>query len=241
MSPIDREEAARKAAEELLNPDYDKESLFDLIYRRVMQFLGDLVDAATGGGSAGSIIATVLIVAIILGLIVLIAWQLRRTARRKALAVGGIFGERAMTADGHRQLAAQLAAEGHWTEAVQERLRAIARDLEERALVDGMPGRTAHELAAEAAMSLPSFAEELTAAARSFDDVTYGGMAGTREAYEKMSSLDDRLRQARPVPLVTAGVAAGGPAGAAPPPGGPPQNGPMPGPPQGGPGGGVGA
>ncbi|MEQ4715371.1 DUF4129 domain-containing protein [Nonomuraea sp. B19D2] len=225
-TPVDREEAARRAAEELLKPAYEKEPLVDQIYRRVMQFLGDLFDAATGGGTAGGIIATVLIVLIILGVIVLISWELRKTVRRNALVAGGLFGERAMTAAEHRAASVGLAAEGRWTEAIQERLRAIARDLEERALVDGMPGRTADELAAEAAVSLPGFATELAAAARAFDDVTYGGVPGTREVYEVMSSLDDRLRQARPVPLATpvpAGVSTGTPigAGAAGAPGGP--------------------
>ncbi|MEV6031547.1 DUF4129 domain-containing protein [Nonomuraea sp. NPDC052116] len=207
MSPIDREEAARRAAEELLKPAYEKESLLDLIYRRVMQFLGDLVDTAAGGGAAGGVIASVIIVLVILALIVLISWQLRKASRKNALTVGGLFGERVMTAAEHRTAAAGLAAEQRWTEAVQERLRAIARDLEERALVDGMPGRTADELTSEAALSLPGFATRLAAAARSFDDVTYGGVAGTREAYEEMADLDEQLRQARPVP-VGAGAAA---------------------------------
>ncbi|GAA2841041.1 DUF4129 domain-containing protein [Nonomuraea rubra] len=201
MSPIDREEAARRAAEELLKPEYEKEALFDRIYRYVTQFLGDLLDAATGGGATGGIIAAVLITLILLGLVALIAWRLRKTARKNALAPGALFGARALTAAEHRQAAERLAQEGRWTQAIQERLRAIARDLEERALVDGMPGRTADELAAEAAVSLPAFAQELAAAARSFDDVTYGGVMGTREAYETMTGLDERLRQARPVPL----------------------------------------
>ncbi|MFI7134546.1 DUF4129 domain-containing protein [Nonomuraea sp. NPDC050153] len=217
MSPIDREEAARRAAEELLKPAYEKESWPDLIYRRVMQFLGDLVDRAAGGGTAGGIIASVIIVLIILALIVLISWRFRKATRKNALTVGGLFGERVMTAAEHRTAAAGLAAEGRWTEAVQERLRAIARDLEERALVDGMPGRTADELTREAALSLPGFATRLAAAARSFDDVTYGGVPGTREAYEAMTDLDEQLRQARPVP-VGAGAAATAwtPVGAAP-------------------------
>ncbi|SEG66554.1 protein of unknown function [Nonomuraea solani] len=205
MTPIGRDEAARQAAGELLKPEYAKESLLDQIYRRVMQFLGDLLDAAAGGGSTGGIIASVLITLILLGVIILVAWRLRKTARKRGLAAGGLFGERAMSAAEHRQAAERLATEGNWTEAVQERLRAIARDLEERALVDGMPGRTAHELATEAAVSLPAFTGELAAAARSFDDVTYGGVPGTRESYESMTSLDDRLGQARPAPLVAAG------------------------------------
>ncbi|MEO3798810.1 DUF4129 domain-containing protein [Nonomuraea sp. B1E8] len=210
MSPIDREEAARQAARELLDPAYETESLPDRIYRWVMQFLGDLIDAATGGGSAGGIIASVVIVLIILGVIVLISWQLRRSARKNAPATGALFGERAMSAAEHRQAGERLAGEGQWTPAVQERLRAIARDLEERALVDGMPGRTADELAAEAAVSLPGFADELAAAARSFDDVTYGGVPGTRDAYTRMAALDDRVSQARPVPIVSPASAAPG-------------------------------
>ncbi|MGR6923705.1 DUF4129 domain-containing protein [[Actinomadura] parvosata] len=204
MSPIGREEAARKAAEELLKPEYAKEALFDRIYRYIEQFLGDLIDVATGGGSAGGVIAAIVITLILVGIIALIVWRLRKTARRNAAAPGGLFGARALSAAEHRQAAERLALEGRWTQAVQERLRAIARDLEERALVDGMPGRTADELAAEAAAALPAFAQELAAAARSFDDVTYGGVEGTREAYETMTGLDERLRQARPVPLATA-------------------------------------
>ncbi|MGP3955442.1 DUF4129 domain-containing protein [Nonomuraea sp. 3N208] len=237
MSPIDREEAARRAAAELLKPDYEKESLVDLLYRRFTQFLGDLVDAATGGGPVGGIIAAMMIVLIIVGLIVLISWRLRKTARKNALTGGGLFGDRAMTAAEHRQAAERLAGEGRWGEAIQERLRAIARDLEERALVDGMPGRTADELAAEAAAALPGFATQLAAAARSFDDVTYGGVPGTRGAYASMALLDDHLRQARPAPLtataearVPAGVGAAAGTGTPPGVGVPPGLAPGPGP-----------
>ncbi|TDE40546.1 DUF4129 domain-containing protein [Nonomuraea mesophila] len=213
MSPIDREEAARQAARELLDPAYETESLPDRVYRWVMQFLGDLVDATVGGGAVGSVIASVVIVAIIIGVIVLISWQLRRSSRRNAAAMGTLFGRRTMSAAEHRQSAERLAAEEQWAPALQERLRAIARDLEERALVDGMPGRTAHELAAEAAVPLPDFADELAMAARSFDDVTYGGVPGTREAYARMADLDDRVSQARPVPIAsqTAAAPAAGP------------------------------
>lgn len=238
MNPVDRGEAAGRAARELLDPAYEKEALIDLIHRRVSQFLGDLVDAVGGGGSTGGIIAAALIVLILIGVMTLITWRLRRTSRRRPPGVSGLFGGRTMNAADHRREAERLAAESAWTEAVQERLRAIARDLEERAIVDGMPGRTAHELATEASWSLPGFAGELATAARSFDDVTYGGIMGTREAYERMASLDDRLRQARPAPLATAGAALGGPADGGPAGGGLAGGGLAGGGPTGGPGGG---
>ncbi|MFD1542137.1 DUF4129 domain-containing protein [Nonomuraea guangzhouensis] len=201
MTPIDREEAARRAADELLKPGYKKEALLDQAWRHFQQFVGDLMDAATGSGTTGGVISAIVITLIISGVIALVVWRLRKSSRMNAAAPDGLFGERTMTAAEHRQAAERLAAKGDWTEAIQERLRAIARDLEERALVDGMPGRTADELAAEAGQALPGFADELTAAARSFDDVTYGAEPGTRQAYEAMSGLDERLRQARPVPL----------------------------------------
>ncbi|MEU0566290.1 DUF4129 domain-containing protein [Nonomuraea sp. NPDC005983] len=201
MNPISREEAARRAAEELLKPGYEQESLFDQLYRRFMQFVGDLMDSAAGGGTTGGVIAAVVIALIIVGVVVLVAWRLRHASRNAAGQATALFGERALSAAEHRAAAERLAAEERWTEAIQERLRAIARDLEERALVDGMPGRTADELAAEAGLALPGFAAELTSAARSFDDVTYGGVPGTEAAYRDMSALDERLRQARPVPL----------------------------------------
>lgn len=201
MTPVGREEAARRAAEELLKPGYERESLLDEAYRRFTQFIGDMLDAVSGGGAVGSVIAAAVILLILAGLIALIAWQLRKTSRRRAGAAGGVFGEHRLGAAEHRQAAERLAASERWAEAIRERLRAIARDLEERALVDGLPGRTAAELAAEAGLALPGFAHELSAAARSFDDVTYGGVPGTRAAYDAMSDLDERLRQARPVAL----------------------------------------
>ncbi|MBB5074738.1 DUF4129 domain-containing protein [Nonomuraea endophytica] len=199
MTPIGRDEARRRAAEELLRPEYDKEGLLARVTRVVQQFIGDLLDAATGGGAAGGVIAAILIGLIILGVAALVVWRLRKTSRRNAPGAGLVFDDRTLTAAEHRAIAEQLAAEQHWSEALQERLRAIARDLEERALVNGMPGRTADELAAEAGAALPPFAGELAAAARSFDDVTYGDVPGTPAAYEAMTSLDQRLQAAKPV------------------------------------------
>ncbi|GGO75732.1 DUF4129 domain-containing protein [Nonomuraea cavernae] len=201
MSPIGREEAARQAAAELLRAEYAKEPLRERLFRRFGEFLGDLLDAVGGGGTTGGVIAAVIITLIIVSVIVLVSWQLRRTSRRNSAGQAALFDERRLTAAEHRLAAEAHAAEGRHTEAIQERLRAIARDLEERALVDGMPGRTADELAAEAGQALPEFAQELAAAARSFDDVTYGGEPGTRAAYDTMTGLDERLRLARPVPL----------------------------------------
>lgn len=202
MTPTGRDEARREAADELLSPEYADESLLDWIYRIFQQFLGDLFDFDTSGdGSVGGILAAILIVLLLAGLVLVVVWQLRRTSRSAAQARGALFGDRAMSAAEHREEARRAAGEGRWSEAIRERLRAIARDLEERALVAALPGRTADELAAEAGVVMPAFAGELAHAARVFDDVTYGDVPGTPEAYETLSELDERVRVARPVLL----------------------------------------
>ncbi|MGV9304904.1 MULTISPECIES: DUF4129 domain-containing protein [unclassified Nonomuraea] len=199
MTPPGREEAQRRAAEELARPEYAHEPLPDRLWRMLQQFLGDLTDFKTGDNPVGAVLAAVLLVLVVVVAVAAMVWLSRRSARTRAAAPGDLFGGRAMTAAEHRLAAERLAGEGRWAEAVQERLRAIARDLQDRALVDNLPGRTADELAAEAGRSLPAFAGELAAAARAFDDVAYGGVPGTPEAYAMLRELDERLRAARPV------------------------------------------
>ena len=98
----------------------------------------------------------------------------------------------------HRAAAEAHAAEGRWAEAIRERLRAVARDLEERAILDPRPGRTAQELAAEAAALLPvDFAPGVGV----FYDVWYGDRPGTPEGYRLLTDLDQAVQDARPRPL----------------------------------------
>ncbi|GGY07633.1 DUF4129 domain-containing protein, partial [Streptomyces anandii] len=77
-------------------------------------------------------------------------------------------------------------------------MRAIVRSLEERALLDVRPGRTADEAAAEAGRTLPAHSDRLHAAARDFDDVTYGGRRATEQSYHRTARLDRDLENTRP-------------------------------------------
>ncbi|WP_311932184.1 DUF4129 domain-containing protein [Microbispora sp. H11081] len=190
-----RDEAAREAARELSGTGYQHEPLFDRLLREMSQFLGDLL---SGGGTSEGGLASLVVIAVLLAVLaVLLLWALRRFSGGRRAESGAVFGQRERTAAEHRAEAERLAAEGGWAGAVQERLRAIARELEERAVVSPMPGRTADELAEVAGQALPSHAAGLRAAARLFDDVTYGGASGTREGYLTLTALDERLRSAR--------------------------------------------
>ena len=94
----------------------------------------------------------------------------------------------------HRAIAERFAAEADWTAAIRHRLRAAARVLEENAILDPAPGRTAIELARAAAEQLPQLGSELSRAADAFNDVAYGESPGTPAAYQMIADLDDHLR-----------------------------------------------
>jgi hypothetical protein len=87
-------------------------------------------------------------------------------------------------------------------------MRALVRALEERALLDLRPGRTADEAAAEAGRALPEHADRLAAAARTFDDIAFGERAADRAAYDGLVALDRALAATRPVLAPTGGAAA---------------------------------
>ncbi|MFC4586467.1 DUF4129 domain-containing protein [Sphaerisporangium corydalis] len=197
LDDIGRDEARRKAFEELLKPGYQQESLPNRLIRIVQEFIDDLFDRAPGG-IPGGVLALVLVLLIIAALVTLIAWQARRATRSRRAADGSLFGTRERTAAEHRAEAERLAGEAQWGAAIKERLRAVARDLEHRAIVAPQPGRTADELAAAAGRELPAFDERLAEAARLFDEVTYGQAPGTAEGYQTLSGLDEALRTTRP-------------------------------------------
>ena len=77
-------------------------------------------------------------------------------------------------------------------------MRALVRALEERALLDVRPGRTADEAAAEAGRALPAHTDPLRTAARDFDDVTYGGRSATEQSYHRIAELDRDLERTKP-------------------------------------------
>ncbi|WP_345596513.1 DUF4129 domain-containing protein [Streptomyces marokkonensis] len=150
---------------------------------------------ATPGGTLGLVVVIVAVVAVLGAL-----WWRLGTPRRRAASAPALFDDRPRSAADHRAAADAHAAQGHWNQAVQERMRAVVRALEERALLDIRPGRTADEAATEAGRALPAHGAGLRAAARDFDDVTYGGRPGTEQAYRRLAELDRALERSKPQP-----------------------------------------
>jgi hypothetical protein len=191
---------AREAAQRELSKRMYHESDPSLPQRALNAFwdwvdkLFSAASSATPGGPLGLLIVVLVVVA----LIVALWWRLGTPGRGPTSAVP-LFDDRPRSAAEHRAAAEAHAAQAHWNQAVQERMRAVVRSLEERALLEPRPGRTADEAAAEAGRTLPAHTDRLRDAARDFDDVTYGGRTATSEMYHRLTELDRDLERTKPV------------------------------------------
>nr|WP_307167605.1 DUF4129 domain-containing protein [Streptomyces rishiriensis] len=190
---------AREAARRELSKDLyhqNDPSLFQRALDTLWDWVGDLLDTAstaTPGGTLG-LVVVILATAAVVGAL----WWRLGSPRRRPTSAAALFDDRPRSAAEHRAAAEAHAAQAHWNQAVQERMRAIVRSLEERALLDTRPGRTADEAAADAGRTLPAHTDRLRTAARDFDDVTYGGRRATRQSYARTAELDLDLERTKP-------------------------------------------
>ena len=204
---------AREAARRELSRDLYHQNDPSLLQRALdtlWDWIGDLfagASAATPGGTLG-----LLVVVLTVGAVVTALWWRLGAPRRRPSSAAALFGDRPRSAAQHRAAAEAHAAQGHWNQALQERMRAVVRALEERALLDVRPGRTADEAAAEAGRTLPAHTDRLRTAARDFDDVTYGGRRATEHTYRRMAELDLDVERTTPRPAESSPRAAARPA-----------------------------
>lgn len=195
---IPRDPAREAARRELSKGMYHENdpSWFQRALDTFWEWINELfsrASTATPGGALGLVV----VIAAVLAVLGALWWRLG-TPRRGPVSAPALFDDRPRSAADHRAAAQAHAAQGHWNQAVQERMRAVVRALEERALLDVRPGRTADEAAAEAGLALPAHGGRLRAAARDFDDVTYGGRPGTEQAYRRLTELDHDLDRSKP-------------------------------------------
>ncbi|MEW1692451.1 DUF4129 domain-containing protein [Streptomyces sp. NPDC091265] len=199
--PVDtsRVPAREAARHELSKPMYHENDPNPLqrALDHLWTWIGDLLSSASGAAPGGPV-GLVVLALIVIALFAALRWRLGSPQRSPKSPADPLFENGPRNAAQHRTAAETHAAAGRWNEAVQERMRALVRSLEERALLDPRPGRTADEAAAEAGHPLPAHAARLQAAARQFDDVAYGGRTADRQAYQSMLALDLELESAKP-------------------------------------------
>ncbi|MDN5858333.1 MAG: DUF4129 domain-containing protein [Pseudonocardia sp.] len=201
--PIDigRDEAAEAAARELTRPIYhaDDPGWVAQAAQWILGRLAVLLETAaraTPGGYLSLVVLLIVVIAAVVAIRLRIGPVSRSAARPRML-----FDDGPVPAAQHRRAADEFAARGEWAEAVRARLRAVVRDLEERDLLERRPGRTADEAARSAGAVFPQCADELAAAARTFDDVWYGGRAATAEMDAQLRAVDAAVARARPVAM----------------------------------------
>lgn len=200
--PVDvgRDEARRLAEEELEKPAYQQHepSVFERWLDELAEFVARLL-AGAGDTTVSGWFGVVIVVALLVLVVALVRFRTGRLERTRSRTAAALFeATDQATAAEQRAAARRYADAEQWAEAIRARMRAIALGLEERALLDRRPGRTALEVARDAAANLPGHADELRAAAGVFDDVWYGGHDATREAYDRITRIDERVRDAKP-------------------------------------------
>ena len=207
----------REAGEQLARAELSKAIYHphQSLTQRFLNGIGELLNDLSQAGRAfpGGWWAAVALAALLATVITVVLSRTGPLARSRRAAGQPLGGSGPLSAADHRLRAGRLAAAGDYAGAILERVRAIARELDERAVLTPRAGRTANEMAEEAAAALPAEAAALRGAALMFDDICYGERPGTQENYALVSDLDTRIRAAVPKPgasLAGAGAGTGG-------------------------------
>ncbi|GAA3342865.1 hypothetical protein GCM10020358_39420 [Amorphoplanes nipponensis] len=116
-----------------------------------------------------------------------------KAARKKKAAAAPVFAPTVVLADG-TLLADRLAAEGRYAEAIRQRLRDVVGDLTAAGVVAPLPGTTAAEVAADAAVRRPAVAAPLAGATDLFSEIWYGDRPALPAHDERMRALTGDVR-----------------------------------------------
>jgi len=193
VPPVSRTDAQHAAQAELAKSAYHRHdpSLIQRALSWVVRELRHALDTAAIH-SPGKGIGLLVIVVVVACVITVVAVRVGGV-RRSVAGSDTLFDHDVVDAAHHRRRARAFAAESRWAEAVREWLRAIARELEARGVLDVGPGRTAAELCAEAAGAMPAIATDLRAAATAFDAIWYGGRRAMPDDERALRELDARI------------------------------------------------
>lgn len=158
--------------------------------RRATRF--EFGDNAAGGWDSVILIATI---ALVIGVVLWVVLGPVRRAHRRSRSNSILEGDD-RSSEQMRAAAEAAANLGDWHTAVLERFRALVRGVEERGIVDVVPGMTAYEFTIAAGYELPPFAADLRRSGDIFDSVRYGHLAATRDLYRWVTDTESAVRVA---------------------------------------------
>jgi Domain of unknown function (DUF4129) len=188
--PVTRLGAQHAAHAELAKAIYHRRS--DPLIVRAIKALGHWLSSALhtvpSSSSGGLWLALLVLPVVVVGFV--ISRRVGPLRRASAAARVVLPTGRTLTAAEHRSLADAAAARGDHETAVLESMRAVVRALEERGVIEPRPGRTAVEVAREGGNGIPAATPVLIAAARTFDDVVYGGGSAGPDEVETLRAAD---------------------------------------------------
>lgn len=194
----DRDQARQLLERELDRPEYNRAESF------IAEGLGWLMDRLGGlieimPGSSG--LSTLMLGAVLGVVAVAIFFAVRGTSRSRRLTdrtSGPVLDEIGLSAEDYRARAAAAARAGNWDAVLLDSYRAIAAATDERALLDELPGTTAHEIAVGLRGPFPDHGTPLLSAADDFDAVCYGDRHASQQQAERVRELDRVLARTRP-------------------------------------------
>lgn len=214
---LTRDQAQRLAELELADPAYRaaQPGLVERVIRWLVEWVQRVADRAAEAAPGGwlGILGLVLLIVVA---VLFIRWRIGPVSRSAGITFTVDPGTSAAQ---YRRHADELAAAGQWDAAVSERMRALVRASQERGLIDAHPGWTADEVADEVGLQVPGARDALTGAARTFDEVRYGGRPGSAAAYRAVAEADDLVTVGTVGTVAGSGITArvgSGPQGPAP-------------------------
>jgi len=192
--PITRDGARDDARRELSKAIYHHDDppwplrVLNAIRHAIAHLLHTLARHSPGGGWGALVLLGVV------AALVAVAWWRVGFVRHDRRVTAAVLGDRRRTAADLLRDAASAAAAGRWRDAVVARMRALAQQLEDDGVLDSRPGRTADELATEVGAGRPDCAAAVRRAARTFDDVAYGGRTADARMYDDIVAAADAVR-----------------------------------------------
>lgn len=198
------DEARRLLERELERSEYDgaRVTWWDRASKQVLDWLGSFrVGGLDSPVVAHTLLAIAIVVLVAVVVLVVVARGLpRRRARTTGAVDGGVFDDDDLRSARELGDAARAALLGrHWSAAVLDGYRALARGLGERDLVRDVPGATARAVAGRAAPFFPDESGRIDDAARAFDEVRYLGHDADEATARAVLDTEAAVRGTRPV------------------------------------------